>query len=93
MNITSELHKLYGRIDALERLLRDLSTKIDTQRRTPPQPTASAADRGAKIRMRGPDCDNTAGSNVDVSVTDAEMLQYIDMDELARAIGMPAGGA
>ena len=89
----SEVDKLHGRIDALERMLRDLSTKIDTQRRTPPQPTASAADRGAKIRMRGPDCDNTAGSNVDVSVTDAEMLQYIDMDELARAIGMPAGGA
>ena len=89
----SEVDKLHGRIDAIERMLRDLSTKIDTQRRTPPQPIAPASDRGAKIRMRGPDCDNTAGSNVDVSVTDAEMLQYIDMDELARAIGMPAGGA
>ena len=89
----SEVDKLHGRIDALERLLRDLSTKIDTQRRTPPQPIALASDRGAKIRMRGPDSDNTAGSNVDVSVADAEMLQYIDLDELARSLGMPAGDA
>ena len=89
----SEVDKLHGRIDALERLLRDLSTKIDSQRRTPPQPTAPASDRGAKIRMRGPDSDNTAGSNVDVSVADAEMLQCIALDELARSIGMPAGYA
>ena len=43
--------------------------------------------------MRGPDSEHTSGSNVDVSVADAEMLQYLDLDEIARAIGMPAGDA
>ncbi|MDC0526155.1 hypothetical protein OAO87_04055 [bacterium] len=57
------------------------------------QPSAPGATRGAKIRMRGPDSEHTSGANVDVSVADAEMLQYLDLDEIARAIGMPAGDA
>ena len=89
----AEVDKLHGRIDALERMLRDLSAKIDQQKSGPHQPSAPGATRGAKIRMRGPDSEHTSGSNVDVSVADAEMLQYLDLDEIARAIGMPAGDA
>ena len=89
----AEVDKLHGRIDALERMLRDLSAKIDQQKSGPHQPSAPGATRGAKIRMRGPDSEHTSGANVDVSVADAEMLQYLDLDEIARAIGMPAGDA
>ena len=89
----AEVDKLHGRIDALERMLRDLSAKIDQQKSGPHQPSAPGATRGARIRMRGHDSEHTSGSNVDVSVADAEMLQYLDLDEIARAIGMPAGDA
>ena len=89
----SELDKLKGRIDALERLLRELNSKLDQQQSVPPKPPSVAgSNSGATLRLRGAECEHTTGRSLDLSLSDADALQYIDFEELARSLGMSTGG-
>ena len=85
----SELDKLKGRIDALEELLRSLHSKIDQQMNVPPnQPSVAGSSHGARLRVRGSDSEHTTGRNIDLALSDADALQNIDFEELARSMGM-----
>ena len=88
----SELDKLKGRIDALEDLLHSLHSKLDQHLKVPPkQPSVAGSTCGARLRVRGADCEHTTGRNIDLSVADAGALQNLDFEELARALGMSTG--
>ena len=88
----SELDKLKGRMDALEELLRSLHSKLDQQLNVPPKPPSVAgSSRGARLRVRGADSAHTTGRNIDLALADADGLQNLDFEELARSMGMSTG--